>query len=361
MIKSFLSLFQNLYLNRSISGFIPSFIGQLHQINIDEISNDAYVRDYFEHLCKHSSYYVKIYADVLERAEKATQKNRSDIALLDYGAGLGLLGIFAAVAGFGAVSINEREEPFLDAAEKISSFFQLQNITFIPGELTENQSSTTWGKPDVLVATDVIEHLYSIDDFLGAAKKINNQLIFIFTTGSNPENYWKVKKLKKIQWRDEHLGHQDSDEQQLGGYAHESFLNLRKKMIAQYAPDLSADQISSLARDTRGLKNHDILIAIQQFKCDGLWPRVNIDDFNTCNPETGSWTEKIIPLKEYQSLFAKHNYDVHFASGFYDVNKKGIKSILASLANTFISIIGMKIAPFIFLTAKISTTEISND
>ncbi len=345
-------------MDRSISGFIPKFLEQLHQINIDELSSDAYVRDYFKHLCSHSKYYLKIYADVLNRAEKAAQKNRSDIALLDYGAGLGLLGIFAAVAGFGAVSINEREATFLNAAEKISSFFQLQNITFIPGELNETEHVQTWGKPDVMVATDVIEHLYSIDDFLGAAKKINNQLIFIFTTGSNPENYWKVKKLQKIQWRDEHLGHQDSDEQQLGGYAHESFLNLRKKMIAQYAPNLSADQISSLARDTRGLKNHDILVAIQQFKSDGLWPRVDVDDFNTCHPDTGSWTEKIISLKEYQTIFAKHNCNIEFASGYYDVNKKGIKSILAKLANAFILIFGLKIAPFIFLTTKISKSEI---
>jgi 16S rRNA G527 N7-methylase RsmG len=348
-------------LNRSISGFIPSFIGQLHQINIDEISNDAYVRDYFKHLCSHSKYYLKIYADVLERAEKATQKNRSDIALLDYGAGLGLLGIFAAVAGFGAVSINEREVSFLNAAEKISSFFQLKNIEFIAGEITPVEETESWGKPDVLVATDVIEHLYSIDEFLVAAKKINNRLIFIFTTGSNPENYWKVKKLQKLQWRDEHLGHQPSYEQELGGYAHESFLNLRKKLIAQCAPHLSTDIVFSLARDTRGLKKDDLLNAIQRYEKDGLWPCVDVDDFNTCHPETGSWTEKIVELKQYHAIFDKQKYFIKFDPGYYDVDKKGFKSIIAKMANAFIFIFGMKIAPFIFLTAKISTSEISNE
>jgi 2-polyprenyl-3-methyl-5-hydroxy-6-metoxy-1,4-benzoquinol methylase len=339
-------------LSSSFSSHIPLFLKQLNEVEVDAISKDEYVKKYLQHLIDHGHYFVTIYSKVLEKGVANAQKKVADIQLLDYGAGVGLLGIFASYCGFKKVSINEMDAAFLAAAVKLSDHFNRKEIVFIPGSLASDFDSALWCKPDLLVATDVIEHVYDLDDFVSCCVSINREMSMVFTTGSNPANFWKVSRLQKLQRRDEWEGNPGDNEDALAGYGHEAYRSMRKKIIQAFATSLSEKEIENLVDKTRGLIKKDIHDVVTAYFKTGVLPPKSNDLYNTCNPETGSWTERILSFEAYDLIFNKHHQSVRFESGFYNTDKKGLKKAIALFANILLPIFGKRIAPFIFIETK---------
>jgi 2-polyprenyl-3-methyl-5-hydroxy-6-metoxy-1,4-benzoquinol methylase len=339
-------------LSSSFSSHIPLFLKQLNEVDVDVISKDVYVKKYLQHLIDHGHYFVTIYSKVLEKGVANAPKKVVDIQLLDYGAGVGLLGIFASYCGVKKVSINEMDPVFLAAAAKLSDHFNRKEIVFIPGSLASDFDSALWGKPDVLVATDVIEHLYDLDDFVSCCVSINREMSMVFTTGSNPANFWKVSRLQKLQWRDEWQGNAEENDDVLAGYGHEAYRSMRKKIIQSFDPSLTLNEVENLVDNTRGLIKKDIHEAVSHYVKYGHLQKTTDDSYNTCNPETGSWTERILPFEAYDLIFNKHHLSVRYESGFYNTDKKGLKKAIALFANLLLPIFGKRIAPFIFIETK---------
>ena len=77
--------------------FIPAFVQQLNTVVPAGITNDAYAQQYLQTLIQHKEHYLRIYAYVLEKAFAAT--NSTNVALLDFGTGNGLLALFAKFCG----------------------------------------------------------------------------------------------------------------------------------------------------------------------------------------------------------------------------------------------------------------------
>lgn len=339
-------------LSSSISSHIPRFLNRLKEVEVHSVSSDTYVQQYLEHLLEHAGYYVKIYARVLEMGISSSGKEKENIDLLDYGAGVGLLGIFASFCGFKKVSINDKEPAFLSAALVLSKHFNINNIEFISGGLESGFEYQKWGKPDLLVATDVIEHIYDLDEFLFCCKQWNINMSMVLTTGSNPANRRKVLLLRKLQKRDEWEGNPIDNGNKLAGYEHEAFRSMRKKIILEYAPSMTPEHLEMLTERTRGLIRKDIQEKVLRFVTKGEMPEAPVDPYNTCHPETGSWSERILSFEEYESIFKKHDLLVQFIPGFYNSDKKGLKKILVNATNLLLPIFGMKMAPFIFIRAQ---------
>jgi 2-polyprenyl-3-methyl-5-hydroxy-6-metoxy-1,4-benzoquinol methylase len=339
-------------LSSSFSSHIPQFLKQLNEVDVEAISKDVYVKKYLQHLINHGSYFMTIYAKVLEKGVANAQKKVADIQLLDYGAGVGLLGIFASYCGFKKVSINEMDAVFLAAAKKLSDHFNRKEIVFIPGSLASDFDSALWGKPDLLVATDVIEHLYDLDDFVSSCVYMNRNMSMVFTTGSNPANFWKVSRLRKLQWRDEWEGNSVENEDMLAGYGHEAYRSMRKKIIQSFDSSLTINEVEHLVDKTRGLIKKDIHDAVTHYVKYGHLQKTTDDSYNTCNPETGSWTERVLSFEAYDLIFNKHHLSARYESGFYNTDKKGLKKAIALFANLFLPIFGKRIAPFIFIETK---------
>lgn len=335
-----------------ISPNISRFLERLKVVQIDKVSEDLYVRRYLEHLMLHSTYYVKIYNRVLSMGVDVTPKKIEDIHVLDYGAGLGLMGIFAAFCGFGKVSINDISPSFLSAAQILSEQIGVKNIHFIGGSLEKEMDDKKWGSPDLLVATDVIEHIYDLDDFLFCCKRMNQNISMVFSTGSNPANRRKVLKLRKLQYRDEWLGNPADNADMLAGYEHEAYRSMRKKMILDHSPSLTGAEVEKMVERTRGLIRKDIEASINRYKETGEWPEMPVDPFNTCHPETGSWSERILSFNEYETICKKHFFSTQFSSGFFDCDKKGLKKTMNRIRNAFISTFGISFAPFIFIRTQ---------
>jgi hypothetical protein len=336
----------------SFKKYIPLFEEKLRSLDVQSLTMAPYCERYLNHLLQNSKYYLSIYAEVLEKVKQASNIPVIDVCLLDYGAGNGLLGLFAKFCGFGKVMINDIDEPFLNASKILSSALNIDIHQFILGDLNVIKQQPIPQKVDALVATDLIEHIYDLDEFVAAMKSLNPELISVFTTGSNPENYFKVRQLMKLQIRDEFIGGDADDALLFGHEAHESYLKIRENIIRNIEPELDENIILTLAKLTRGKNKKDIITAVKKYQSKKELPVLIAHPTNTCHPETGSWTERLMPISTYKSIFLHHQFGLHISAGFYNQYQFGIKGICLAFLNKIIGIFGLKLAPFIFLTGK---------
>lgn len=174
-------------------------------------------------------------------------------------------------------------------------------------------------------------------------------MITVFTTASNPGNLFKVRYLEKLQLKDELVGSDPADFVLAGAEPHESFLQMREKIIRANFPFLPVEQCSLLAAQTRGLKKEDIIIACEHFLSTAELPVPEKNSNNTCHPVTGSWTERILSLSEYRKLYSKYGFSLRVKSGFYNSYGTGTKRAVNKILNFVVKLTGKNTAPFITL------------
>jgi 2-polyprenyl-3-methyl-5-hydroxy-6-metoxy-1,4-benzoquinol methylase len=336
----------------SFKHYIPLFEEKLHAVDVQSLTIAPYCKRYLNHLLQNSKYYLSIYAEVLEKVKQSSNIPVIDKCLLDYGAGNGLLGLFAKFCGFGKVMINDIDEPFLIASKILSSALNIDIHQFILGDLDDVKKEQLSQKIDALVATDLIEHIYNLDEFVATIASINPNMISVFTTGSNPKNYFKVRQLMKLQWRDELIGGDADDTLLFGHEAHESYFKIREKMIYEIAPELDENIILTLAKLTRGKNRKDIITAVKNYQSKKELPVLIAHPTNTCHPETGSWTERLMSISTYKSIFRQHQFELQIESGFYNHYQPGVKGFALKFFNKIKAIVGFKFDPFIYLTGK---------
>lgn len=339
-------------MHTSFRHYIPIFEEKLHAVDVQSLVIAPYCKRYLNHLLQNSKYYLSIYASVLEKVKKESSTPIIELHLLDYGAGNGLMGLFAKCCGFGKVTINDIDESFLTASKVLANKMNLDVDHFILGDLDAVKAFPISQQIDALVATDLIEHIYNLNEFVASMASLNPDLVSVFTTGSNTENYFKVRQLMKLQLRDEHLGGNADDALLFGHDAHESYLKMRGNIIRSIAPELDENIILKLAKQTRGKNKSDIIDAIKKFQHTKELPLLIKHPSNTCHPETGSWTERLVPISTYKSIFHSHQFELQITSGFYNHYQPGIKGIALLFLNKIKSIFGLKLDPFIFLTGK---------
>jgi 2-polyprenyl-3-methyl-5-hydroxy-6-metoxy-1,4-benzoquinol methylase len=145
--------------------YIITFEERLELVVADDISAEIYIKKYLAHLLVHKTYYVAIYADVLHKLIHHSSKNKSDILLIDFGAGNGLLGIFAKFCGFKKVFLNDIDAKFIRASEKLSAQLDIKIDGYIKGDISATQAYFKNEVPDAIIGTDVIEHIYNLGIF----------------------------------------------------------------------------------------------------------------------------------------------------------------------------------------------------
>ncbi len=330
--------------------FIPAFANLLNAVTVDSISSNAYATQYLQTLLQHKLHYLNIYATVLEKAFAA--RNNTEVALLDFGTGNGLLALFAKYCGVQKVFASDLSEPFLAAAKQLSKAIYIEIDGWVLGD--ENALINYFSNQhlDIVVGTDVIEHIYNLDEFFSTLQQINSNIITVFTTASVSENYFKARQLKKLQIQDELV---DSNAFQNGmnnEFAGVSFIEVRKKIIANYQSKLSNEIIQLLAEKTRGLNKVYIEKAIDHYLQNNVLPKPINHPTNTCDPITGSWTERLLTIKEYRALYLRHDKILLVHYGFYNSSAKGLKSLFAGVLNVALQCAGngaIYFTPFIIL------------
>lgn len=302
----------------------------LCQIPFGSLPISDYSRNYILRMLPAIDYYLAIYNRSLDTMISSCGKKADECTLVDYGGGHGFLSLLAKKRGFRQVIYVDFNP---DAVETVRVL--TERLGFGPDVILQGDATTLrqWcleqgEKPDILLGMDVIEHIYCLDDFFSEIFALAPDVRMLFTTASNPYNKRLCKKLRQAMVRDEAL-----------------FLQQRKAFIAKLFPDLPASEVDRWATDTRGLNYDDIFRAV-----DSLSPNLLRDPYNTCDPQTGSWTERILPLSDYLHLLQPYGATLVCQPGQYNALCPGLKGLLSRILNGLITFpLGKRIAPFLYL------------
>jgi 2-polyprenyl-3-methyl-5-hydroxy-6-metoxy-1,4-benzoquinol methylase len=332
---------------------IHNFILLLEKADAEKLPMAPYCRRYLSHLLANKKYYVHIYAHVLRLLLGNSGKAKEEISLVDYGAGNGLLGIFAKHCGFRKVYCCDMSSNFIDAAKVLSLSMEVMLDGFITGDINAaNSFFNDKQPPDAIAGTDVIEHIYDLDDFFGGIGSLNKNMVTVFTTASNTDNPFKVRMIKQLQLKDEYEGGSPADRELFGETATPAFFETRKSIIQEAAASLSNEETEKLAAATRGKIKADILKAVEGYKTGKIFPAAPAHPTNTCDPITGSWTERLLTIEEYKNIYSRYGFGLSVHNGFYNSYEGTLKPVLMKLPNIAAAAGIRSIAPFISLAGK---------
>lgn len=300
-------------------------------IDFDNLKISDYSQRYIRRMLPVLDYYWDIYDNCLDQILSSVDKPLEKIVLVDYGGGHGFLSFRAKQRGVGHVIYVDFNPKAVQTVNSIAEELGYGPDVVLLGDskILRDWCDTESEKPDVLMGMDVIEHIYCLDDFFADVNAINPNIHMIFTTGSNPFNMMKCRRLRKTM-------HQDEIQ----------FSQLRREFILKHYPNMDVSNVDSWALNTRGLVYDDILRAI-----DTETPNLLKDRHNTCNPETGSWTERILSIEEYCAILLPYNWTLSVSKGFYNIHKQGIKGkLFLPLLNHCVRMSkGIRWSPYIIL------------
>ena len=326
----------------------------LLNIKIDNITNDLLVKNYLQKVIEQQEYYINTYCWVLEYVLQKSTNQINQISLLDFGCGNGMFTLFAKYCGFGKVYGCDFNENFVAAARLLSIELNIEVDDWFVCNEDELYNTCNTLKLDVIVGTDVIEHIYNLNVFYKNISLLNPIMITAFTTASVNENYFKRKSLYKLMQQDEYVGSNLLEATSKDEFAGMAYLEIRKKIITKCFPNLTMEQVCQLSVATRGLRKDDIELFVKNYFRNGNISSIHSNKHNTCDPITGNFTERMLSINEYRKLYTKNSFNLTVVSGFYATEGKAMKSLFQKLLNKMIvllnnSFLSRTISPLILL------------
>jgi hypothetical protein len=310
----------------------------IRHIDYNTLPISDYSRSYILRMLPHLDYYLDIYNLCISKLLHLMHQKPESLTVVDYGGGHGFLSCMLAHMGFGRVIYVDYNPQAVETIQSIK-----QHLGYGPDVILQGDASSLrqWCEtnnihPDGLLGMDVIEHIYRLETFFDDLYAIG-PMPMIFTTGSTPYNPLVVRRLHKVMLADEH-GHNGQP----------GFYQMRRQYLAEHLPQLSEQQLDYWAQHTRGLRFSDLLPTVSS----GIHPSIN-DPYNTCDPATGSWTERILPIESYQKILIPHGAKIEVCNGFYNTHRSGVNAFTSQILNSFLKVSGPfshPLAPFILLT-----------
>lgn len=314
---------------------------QLGKMDFDALPISDYNKKYIGNIKPAISYYTKIYAYCLAEGLSHLPCPFSEITLVDYGGGSGFLSILAKKIGINHVIYVDLNPDSVETVSQIKAQTGLGPDVILHGD---SKCLSEWCKrhdlkPQLLVATDLIEHIYDLQVFFDDLIEIHDLMTMVFSTASTPFNPYVKRKLRKMM-----------NGCETGNLENPNYSTLRQQFIKHHYPHFTEQQVDEWTEKTRGLIYDDMKDVIDGKSC------VEIDHHNTCDPQTGNWVERILPIGDYKKILSHHCYDLSLKKGFYNIHRNNI--ILSFLFNNLNMIIrltgrlGFFLAPFIVLICK---------
>lgn len=310
---------------------LRAFAKTIEHLDTSMLTIDSYPYFYLKHLLQHKKYYLEVYRTVLNHLLKNSPKKKEEMVVIDYGSGNGLLGFFAKFCGFGKVISIDSSEEFCASQHAISKTNNLKIDEIHCGDI-ESFCKTSDTVPDAVAGTDVIEHIYDLDKFFKILSSLNRHLITVFTTASNDRNWLKKRKLMQIQKEDEWKG-----SIQPGALKKDApFREIRRRIIKDIVGGERSNEIDTLVSHTRGLNKADIERYCNNYMGGNELPSTIQHPTNTCDPITGSWTERLLSYREYHDIYEKNYFRLSIENGYYNVHQSFPKGSFLRVLNYMI-------------------------
>jgi hypothetical protein len=291
------------------------FIEKLKTMPIQSMEISPYTFRYIHHIIQNAEYYVSLYEEIFNKVSNNFKKQTSNISLVDFGAGSGILTCYLNFRGISKIHYLDIYETSFHDAQVIGTYFGTK-IKYMCGDV--NSLKTI--KIDCLVSMDVIEHIYSLETFFDTLYGINPNIYQVHLTGANPYNPLVNSKLKKIQIRNENFGRKPEKGDKLRD-SFKAYKEIRKEWILKNFPKLSEIEINELTTCTRGMTFEDMNVKIKDYLETGILPPENKHKTNTCDPTNGNWSERLISKKELDTIIDFNLWNSYYYSVGYNTNK----------------------------------------
>lgn len=345
---------RNRRLVEDISEAQDRLFDKLTRLDADGIDLSDYNRGYLKRYQAKLRSNLQKFGYILAWALSTNTKPLGDTVLLEYGGGLGILSLLAAEAGVGTVIYNDIYDVSCVDAETIAVLTKNHAQHYICGDLKDIKSFLREQSLscDAVVCSDVIEHVYDIDEFLADLQRLSNgPLAVAMSTHANPLNpvlrRALAKKQIEVELEDRTYNRDHKKRDSL-----ESYLSLRKKIIRNCASTLNDDEVDRLAAATRGMIDTDIRKAVLIYAETKIMPRTPDHPTNTCDPRTGNWADRLLHPAQLSESFGEAGFDVDILSGYYGTPDGFAKRLIAPLLDTAIRVFrrqGLRLAPYFVL------------
>ncbi len=284
-------------------------IRQIRSIDFEHLGINEYSREYIREVLPNLEYFFRIYTDTILVLLK---KEIPQGYFVDFGGGHGFLSLFLKKLGFKVIYCDSDPlsiQTITTLKEHLGSGPEL----IVEGSSEELLAYCTVNKlrPAYLIATDLIEHVFDLNVLFADLYQINPGFKMAFTTQSNPSNPYRVMRLRKLMVEVEKI----------------LFLPMRSDYIRENYPGLLEEEIGNLATGSRGLTYKGISEAVDNYLETGKMPEPDVDKYNTCDPNSGNWIERILPLKTYRKILNNNGFKVEFKRGKYNENNRTTTSL----------------------------------
>lgn len=309
-------------------------------IDFDQLPISEYNKAYMKRLRPALYYYLDIYSQCFKEGFSKCGMKPEEITLVDYGGGIGFLSMLAKEIGVGKVIYIDLNEKSVEAAGILKQEAGTGPDVILHGD---SRRLAEWCReekvcPDLLLSTDVIEHIYDLPGFFSDIFSINDNMRLVFTTASTPYNPYIKRRLRKFMRQCES-----------GKAVRPNYYTKRVHYIRKEFPALRRKEVKKWAIRTRGLIYEDIHKAISRNERPLL-----LDAYNTCDPETGNFAERILTVREYKELAKPYAYKLSVYKGFYNTLRqkqwKAVVSVLVNLVIKYSGKAGFILAPYILLS-----------
>ncbi len=298
-----------------------------------------YSLQYLKRYISNSSYFFSFYSQVFEKCLHSIREPVNKV-FVDYGGGCGILSLATRLIGFKTVVYNDFCEKSMADAKIISEQTGIHIDFFIGGDIEAfvDQVNQLDIHPDIICSVDVIEHIYDLDNWFKSISKLDD-FTLIFVTGANTNNPVIKHRLKQKHIISEFHGC-ERNVRINDTFFNTSFLEERRKIIWRKYPGLSEDEIKHLAVQSRGLKREDIESMVDGYLKNGITEYSPGHPTNTCDPYTGSWTERLIDFRKLKETIEYNGMEFEITNLFYCYSDEKLLNTIKKALNLLIKISG---------------------
>ena len=326
---------------------------ELATLDTDALDLPAENRGYLLRKLRRVRGEMQLYGEYLRLALPA--RSHSVPVVVDYGAGHGFMALLAKQVGC-TVIYNDLQPSMAQHAQTLAAALGLSFDHIIVGEIDDLVAYTRQHRLtlDALVSHNALEHIYDVPTFLRRLADLPGLgLIVAVGSGANGANPHRCRKLARHHAMRELHGKYNWDTQ----HAVESerpYLDVRRDIIAAYAPDLPPGDIDGLAVLTRGLRQEDIWAAVDEWQRTGRLAYTP-DGTNTCDPLTGNWAEHVMDVRQLRVILADSGFETQILAGRYVPQMSRLYNVIGPLLNWAIATLGfyaLPVAPHYILHAR---------
>jgi len=306
----------------------------LKSLNTTSFESNNRLNEYFvhHHLGSRLFFSIQNSAHILYDAIEISGKEVSQLTAIDYGAGLGTLFMLGGMLDFKRFDYNDYLPEWQQTAKAVCESVDSKITGYITGDIDSviSYAAKENIQYDIVLSRNVIEHIYSLQNFYTSLHQHNPSAVVYSTTTANYQN-------PLMRWYHVYIHKKYS----------KHYLEHRVKEIKKLHPSLSPEQIKSIATLTRGKGQAEFEIAVNKLMNGERIEQDSSLRSNDCDCETGVWNEHLLTKKEYENIILTAGFKMMYTAGYWDTHySSSMKNFTGNIFNKLIGIAGKKHSTF---------------